>query len=191
MLSRFKLKNLYKKGKSSKEISVLLGFSTGKINYWLKKYKIKKRSISDAVYLKYNPNGDPFSFKKPRTFSEAQLLGIGLGLYWGEGTKADTSSVRLGNTDPKLINKFIEFLINIFHINKNDMKFSLQIFNDISEKLALNFWTKKLNINKSQFYKTTISPSQSKGTYKRKALFGVLTVYYHNKKLRNLLIDML
>jgi len=191
MLSRFKLNKLYEKGKSSQEISKLFGFSVGKVNYWLNKYNIKKRSISDAIYIKHNPQGDPFYFTNPTNLSEAQLLGFGLGLYWGEGTKADPSSVRLGNTDPKLIKKFMEFLVKIFRIKKRDMRFSLQIFNDISEEKALNFWIKKLNIDKSQFYKTTLSPSQSTGTYKKKALHGVLTVYYHNKKLRNLLVGML
>src|SRR5690348_8430619 len=98
------------KQKSSHEIAKLLACSEHKVNYWLTKHNIRKRSISDAVYLKCNPNGDPFSIRKPKNSEEWFLFGLGVGLYWGEGTKRSVSSVRLGNTDPALIKKFLEFL---------------------------------------------------------------------------------
>jgi len=177
--------------KSAKEIARRLGCSENKINYWIKKHGIPKRSISEAVYISYNPNGDPFLFKEVKTIDQAFLYGLGLGLYWGEGTKADKSSVRLGNTDPELINKFIEFLKEIFAIKKKDLRFGLQIFSDAKPSKALDFWSKKLNISKSQFYKVVITKSGRIGTYRKKNPNGVLTVYYHNKKLRDLLISKL
>jgi hypothetical protein len=112
-------------------------------------------------------------------------------LYWGEGTKADRGSVRLGNSDPGIIKKFMEFLIEIFNVKREDFKFGLQLFNDINKQEAMDFWTKSLRINERQFYKVTVSPSVSQGTYRKKARYGVLTVYYHNKKLRDLLVGLL
>src|SRR3989344_5103354 len=104
LLSFEKIKKLYiKDKKSSLEIARLIGCSERTVNYWLAKYKIPKRTISEAIYIKHNPNGDPFKFVAPKDFKEAKLFGIGLGLYWGEGTKADQFSIRLGNTDPMLI----------------------------------------------------------------------------------------
>lgn len=183
--------NLYKKGLSSLEISKKIGFSESKINYWLKKLKIAKRSISEAIYLKNNPNGDPFKIKKSLTPQEYKLLGMGLGLYWGEGSKKGVYNVRLSNTDPKLIKKFLEFLIKICQINQDKLKFWLQIFNDADPQKALSFWCRELNIKPDKFFKITITPSRGSGTYKNKYRFGVLTVYFGNIKLKNQLLSML
>ena len=71
------------------------------------------------------------------------------------------------------------------------MYFGLQIFTDINSDIAMDFWIKKLKIKRSQFYKPIVTKSGSIGTYRKKSEFGVLTVMYHNKKLRNLLVSML
>lgn len=165
--------------------------STNKVVYWLSKLNIPKRSISEAIYVKNNPKGDPFLLKDFKLSNNSFLMGLGLGLYWGEGTKANKHSVRLGNTDPDLINKFIEFLIKICGVNKNNLRFGLQTFTDIDSDTALNFWINKIKVKKEQFYKITSTKSNSIGTYKNKSVYGVLTVYYNNKKLRDILLDML
>lgn len=186
------LENLYTvKHKSAQEIAKLIGCSPNRINYWLAKYEISKRTISDAVYLKHNPNGDPFKFTPPENIEDAKLFGLGLGLYWGEGNKANKNTVRLGNSDPALLNKFIEFLIKFFNINKKDLKFHLHIFTDIDVNDALLYWARKLEINRNQFYKPFIAKSGKLGTYKNKSKFGVVTVYYGNIKLKDKLMDLL
>lgn len=178
-------------GKSIKEISKFLHCSMHKVSYWMLKYNINTRSISEAVYLKNNPNGDPFIFNEPKTLESSWLLGMGLGLYWGEGTKADKTSVRLGNTDPELIEKFIEFLVKIFNVDKRRLRFGLQVFSRVEGKEALDFWQKKLKISEGQFYQTTLTKSRGHGSYGRKAKYGVLTVYFHNRKLRDTIVSML
>ncbi len=157
----------------------------------MQKHVLKIRTISDAVYLKNNPDGDPFKFVTPKNLKDSELFGFGLGLYWGEGTKADKGAVRLGNSDYLLIEKFIQFLVVIFNIERSDLKFGLQLFNDVSVAEAMDFWQKKLKIDKSQFYKTVVTKSRGSGTYRKKSKYGVLTVYYHNRKLRDLLVGML
>lgn len=192
MLNKEKLIDLYiKKGKSMKDIAELLGCSLHKVKYWMEGHNINIRSISEAVYLKNNPDGDPFKIQLPKNLEEAKLFGLGIGLFWGEGTKANKDSVRLGNTDPKLIKRFMDFLVKFFNIQKNDLKFGLQLFTDVSKKEALDFWRKELRINNSQFYKIILTKSRSTGTYRKKSKYGVLTVYYHNKKLRDILVNML
>ena len=118
------LKYYFKEKKSVPEMAMILGRSENGINYWMKKHGIKKRSISEAVYLKNNPHGDPFKVKAPDNLYSAELKGLGLGLYWGEGNKKNKNSIRLANTDPKLIQKFIEFLAKILGVNKKNIKFS-------------------------------------------------------------------
>jgi hypothetical protein len=125
---------------SMKEISVRLNCSTNKVVYWMNFYDVKRRSIGDAIYIKHNPSGDPFTLKPIRSKADAYLLGMGLGLYWGEGTKTDKHSIRLGNTDPELVNTFIRFLTDIFGVKRSDMRFGLQIFTDINPDVALLYW---------------------------------------------------
>lgn len=180
-----------KRYQSMQGIAGILGCSLHKIAYWMDKYKIDRRSRSEAMYVVHNSEGDPFKFKEPRTVDEAKLFGLGLGLYWGEGTRANKTSIRLGNTDPALIKKFIEFLLKIYGIKKSDLKFALQIFSDMNPESAVDFWVKELKINRTQFNKVIVTKSGSLGTYRRKSEFGVLTVMYHNRELRDLIIDTL
>ena len=177
--------------KSVPAIAKHFNCSENKINYWLNKYRIPKRTISEAIYIKHNPQGDPFKFVPPQNLKEAKLFGIGLGLYWGEGNKANKNTIRLGNTDDRLLKIFIKFLIKFFKIRKNDLKFHLHIFTDIDVNEAKQYWMSKLNIKEKQIYKPLISKSGSIGTYREKSKYGVMTLYYGNTKLRNLLIDMI
>lgn len=187
-ITREALKKLYSDNKkSAADIAKILHYSGRTINYWLKKHRIKKRTISEAVYLKNNPDGDPFKIKTPSNLYEAELRGLGLGLYWGEGNKRNKNSIKLGNTDPSLVKKFLEFLDKIYAVDKRRLRFGLQIFSDINPKLAYSFWTGQLKFPKKQFYKTIVTPARSVGTYRQKNKYGVLTVYFHNTKLRNII----
>ena len=191
-ISKSILFTLYtKKSKSMKEIAEILGCSLHKVSYWMGKHSLSRRTISDAVYKRANPNGDPFSVRAPHTPREWMLLGMGLGLYWGEGTKSDASSVRLGNTDPKLIKTFLSFLKTLFGVDAKDCRFGLQIFSDINPETAVTFWSGELGVNPSQFQKVVITRPRGRGTYRHKLEYGVLTVYYHNKKLRNIIMNEL
>jgi hypothetical protein len=192
MISKSQLETYYlKEGLSMQEIASLLECSVNKVVYWMDKHQIKRRSISDAVYQKHNPGGDPFEIQPIRNVTDAKLLGIGIGLYWGEGNKANQYSIRLGNTDPELIKTFIRFLVELFGVDKNKLRFGLQLFSDTKPEEALEFWVKQLGVKTSQFYKITVTISGSIGTYRHKSKNGVLTVYYHNKKLRDIIVGIL
>ena len=67
----------------------------------------------------------------------------------------------------------------------------MHIFTDIDINKAKNYWIKELKINRKQFYKPFISKTGSPGTYRQKSKYGVLTLYYANTKLRNLLVGLL
>ncbi len=173
------------------EIADILGCSLHKVAYWVKKSGIRVRSRSEATYIKRNPNGDPFLFRLPVTQEESRLFGLGLGLYWGEGNRANTNSIRLGNTDPGIIKNFIYFLVLFFGIKKRTLKFGLQVFSDIDPESALDFWVKQLNIQRGQINKPIVTRSGAVGSYRKKNQTGVLTVMYHNKKARDLLMSLL
>jgi transposase-like protein len=81
-ISQKELFSLYiSKKQSVAQIARRLKCSQNKVNYWLSKYGISKRSISDAIYQLKNPLGDPFFAQQPKTMDEARLFGMGLGLY--------------------------------------------------------------------------------------------------------------
>lgn len=188
MISKETLDTLYSKKKlSMKQIALQLDCSVNKVSYWMKYYNITRRSISESVYLQHNPSGDPFVFTRPSTNEEYFLFGLGLGLYWGEGTKANKYSVRLGNADPKLIIYFILFLESFFKISRKDMRFGVQVFNIMDSADVLAFWSKKLKVPKQHFMKVVVTEKRGNGTYRRKIEHGVLTVYYNNKKMRDIL----
>lgn len=174
--------------KSVHTIARELNCSDGKINYWMEKHFIPKRSISDAIYTKHNPKGDPFSSRVIQTNDDSFLFGLGLGLYWGEGTKRNLGQVRLGNTDPYLIRAFLVFLRKTYNIDNAKLRFAIQIFTDMDQKREEKFWRDFLKVRAGQFYKTINTRSGSIGTYREKSKHGVLTVYFGNKKLRDILI---
>lgn len=115
------------------------------------------------------------------------MYGLGIGLYWGEGNKANTHSVRLGNTDPALIRIFLKFLTEIYNIDTKRLRFGLQIFSDVESKVALAYWCKELAVSRSQFQKVVVTPSRAYGSYTKRNVNGVLTVYFSNRKLRDMI----
>ncbi|KKR03488.1 MAG: hypothetical protein UT31_C0019G0007 [Parcubacteria group bacterium GW2011_GWF2_39_13b] len=127
----------------------------------------------------------------PKNIKEAQLFGLGIGLYWGEGNKANKNTVRLGNSDANLLKIFIKFLNKFFKIKKSDLKFHLHVFTDIKISDAKKYWIKELGIKEKQIYKPLISKSGSIGMYRRKSKYGVMTLYYGNTKVRNKLVHLI
>ena len=186
------LQKIYLEDKLSvTEIAKLLKCSSGRINYWLQKHNIKKRTISEAIYQKHNPSGDPFKFNVPKSDKRMFLFGLGLGLYWGEGTKRNKHAIRLGNTDPDLIKSFINFLVSIYNIDKNKLKFQLLSYDDLDQDELISFWTKYLSVKNTQFSKTTILKRRGKGTYLERMKYGVLLLTFGNIKLRNLICSQI
>jgi hypothetical protein len=178
--------------KSAADIALEYKFSTSKVNYWLDKHKIQKRTISEGIYFKKNPKGDPFNFKPPVNIEEAILFGLGIGLFWGEGNKRNKHSVKLGNTDPKLIRMFIRFLMTIFDVNESKLRFGIQVFNDSDPRKALQFWVKELGFSKKHYLPTlTVSTVRGPGTYLHKSKYGVLTVYFNNMKLKKKIMQLI
>lgn len=192
ILTRDKLVELYtKRGLSVSKIAKLYSCSENKVSYWFTKYGIVKRSISEAVYMHKNPNGDPFLFQGPKNTDEAILFGLGLGLYWGEGLKKGSGGVRLTNSDIRLVSKFILFLERFYSIDKARLRFSLQIFDGVTSNDALNYWMSGLKVSKSQFYKVIKSKVRGKGTYKEKSKYGVLILYFNNIKLKRSILELI
>lgn len=191
-IGKEQLKYLYEtKGMSMMQISKQLNCSHHKIAYWMFRYGIARRQRSQASYLIHNPAGDPFKVKHPQSPNEYLLLGLGIGLYWGEGTKSNKNAVRLGNSDPGIIRSFMAYLERLYCIDRASLRFGLQIFSDVQPKTALQYWSRVLNIPQRQFYKPIVTKSGSIGSYRNRNEYGVVTIYFNNTKLRNILMEQI
>lgn len=124
------LMNLYSSGKSMRDISLHFKCSEHKVVYWMQKYKINRRSRSEAVYTHFNPEGDPFKINTELTLESSFLKGLGIGIFWDEGTKNYKHSTRVANTNPALIRTFIKFLTQICGVKKSKIRYSIVCFND-------------------------------------------------------------
>ncbi len=174
------------------EIAKILKCSPNKIVYWMNKYNFKRRSYSEASYVKQNPNGDPFKIKTTLTKEETFLYGLGLGIFWGEGNKSSNiPSLRVANTDPGLIKVFLNFLKLIYGLSNERFSYSIVCFNDIDPETSRSYWANQLRISPTRFGKITVIPKQGKGTYKKKSQYGVCTVQGNNSKLSKLVFDQI
>src|SRR6185503_19098480 len=117
------LRQLYLiEGLSAKQIADRLGMPEAKIVYWLRKHKIPKRSLSEAIYRRVNPNGDPFNLKTDLSPEEEKLKAAGLILWVTEGSLKGKTEVYTSNSNPNLIRLFVEFLLRICRVEKNKIK---------------------------------------------------------------------
>lgn len=181
----------YNEGRSLQEIATKLGHSVHKITYWMRKYGLPRRNRSDAAYIQQNPDGDPFKIKEARSYRDILLYGLGIGIYWGEGNKASKCAVRVGNTDLELLKLFKKFLLEICQVKEEKIGYSIICFNDSDPQIARNYWASQLNINPNKFGKITQIPTQGKGTYKKKSLYGVCSIEVGNIKLKRWIMSKL
>lgn len=190
-LSKILLEELYMSGSSMPEIAKKLNCSIHKVVYWMDKYEVKRRSWSDATYLKRNPTGDPFTIKEKLDSNDQYLLGLALGIYWGEGEKTSPNAIRVSNTDPYLLRTFITFLLSICQLEERKLLYSIVCFNDSSISEAKKYWARMLHISEDKFGKIVQIPPQGKGTYRQKSQFGVCTVVVSNNKLKKWIMDQI
>lgn len=181
-----------REGKSFQEIADALACSVNCVQYWMRRHGIPSRTRSEALYVKCNPSGDPFAIKSDLNRRDLLLMGLGMGLWWGEGNKRQKKSVRLGNTDPELIQVYIAFLTEICGVKKERLHFGLQVFSDMDPAKVKRWWLRHLRVRPSQFLpKTVVTPARGIGNYREKTKYGVLTVYCYNVKLRSVMDRLL
>lgn len=183
-ISNEAIRELYVEQKLSvKQIADLIGCSEGGIYERLKKMEIPRRSVSEAIYVRHNPDGDPFKWQMPLTAEDWQLFGMGLGLYWGEGNKRNRQAIRICNTDPRLLKAFMDFMSRFFCMGPEKAKAHVQMFNDMDIEETATFWREQLGMTEEQFAKPLMTISDSMGTHNNKSKYGVCSLRYQNTKL--------
>lgn len=185
------LESLYLSGNSMFEIAYRLKCSVNKVVYWMNKYKINKRSRSEALYIKLNPKGNPFKIKPFISTEDKFLFGLGLAIYWGEGEKISKGKVRVANTNPSLILVFREFLIKICQVDTSRIHYYIISFKDSDINEVRQYWSKLLAVSGEKFGKIVQISPRGKGSYRRKSLNGVCIIEFSNIKLKEWLMQEL
>jgi len=166
---------LYGMPLSEKRIRELQADNPIRIERYRNTMRIKKEARLKEVYEKVS--------KDIGNFSKRDLFLAGLFLYWGEGTKAQNSSVVLTNTNPAMLKFFIKWL-ELFNIKRKGLKIKLHLYSDMNIKQSLDFWSKELKIPISQFRKPYIKKTNSKLiTYKNGFGKGTCCVMFENRDL--------
>lgn len=154
-----------------------------KVGYWLKKYKIPRRSWSESAYVKQNPEGDPFSIKRNLNQKEKELLIVGLMLYLGEGGKKSKHAIQLGNTDPSVLRAFLKFLRIVCQIREDKIKIYVRLHKKFDKNKAQVRWSNILRIPKQQVSVYTHNDPRSKPE-KQRSEHGIATLQFNNMKLK-------
>lgn len=166
-----------------------LSISANKVRRILDKYKIERRSISDAItHLHITEYGKrPFILRDKLTEEQRILKAIGVMLYWGEGTKRG-GSVALANSDPKMINLFLRFLREICGIDEGRLRVGLHHYSDHDPKKLIKFWVNVTRIPPDQFDRPFLHFA-GRGSYKNKSQYGTVAVRYSDSRLLKVLND--
>ncbi len=188
-------------GKSYSQIKNLIGVSKSTLSLWLRKYPLSNerlkllRDWSEIRIEKYIATRTKSREARKKSIyasqkkliiplSKRDLLIAGFFLYWGEGSKTPEKTVAVTNTDPSMLRFFIHWIQKIFNVAKKNMRVSIHIYSDMNAKKEIEFWSKNLDISKSQFIKPYIKKSKS-FEITRKGGFGhgTCSVRVHNSEL--------
>ncbi len=172
------IRKLRQKGFSLNEIRKLYPIGYGSLYRYIKdvemfpEYKktwlgkrggsIKRKKLAEKIALR-----EAKKVIKNLSYNE-KLLFI-TALYWGEGNKKDFG---LTNSDPELIRIFIHGLLNLLRVEKNRIRVSIRIFEDMNKKKCLEYWSKITGIPFGEFANVNILKGKKKG----KLLYGMCRI---------------
>lgn len=169
---------LRSKGLSLKEISQRLQVSKSTVSLWvrnvhlnevaknkiLKKIKVgqfisaeNKKAKTRILEEKYKNEARKEIVENPNY--ERIICAI---MYWCEGAKNPKNGLAFTNSDPVLVNKFLEFLRESFPIDERKFHPCIHLHSYHSPKKQLDFWSKTTKIKKRQFIKPYLKMNSGK-----------------------------
>lgn len=180
MLSKPKEKEyairLRKQGYSYSEILAKVPVSQASLSFWLRNVQLnshqvehlfakkrsgqakgarKRRSVRELQQELIIKNAE----KQIKRLSDRELFLLGAVAYWCEGAKQKphniSSGVMFANSDPFLIKLFLKWLEKACNISQNEIKYILCIHESGNEKKAIEYWSKIMNIQPSDFLRTS------------------------------------
>ncbi len=199
-------------GEIKRELS---GISKSTLSLWLKDLVLSDRAVEKIArrtrersftgLLKRNQKQTADAIKRMNDIrkvaqgqiadiSKDALLLVGAALYWAEGYKRPkfragreltNHPVSLTNADPQLLNMFIKFLVEVCAVPRGNIKIGVRIFQHLNEETVLAYWSKTLQIPRSNFTKTYLGISKSSMGKKpfNRLPYGVVQIRINNTNL--------
>jgi len=94
-------------------------------------------------------------------FNKREFFLAGLFLYWGEGSKGRFTELSMSNTDPSIIEFFINWLTKSLKLPKEKLKVQLHLYKNMDIEKEMKFWLRTLDIPLNQFTKPYIKKTYS------------------------------
>jgi len=168
-----------------------LGVSVSTMSYWFS----SRPYVPNAATLERIKNGsakngiarhnERVESTKKTIFTASREIGklthrdlwlLGLGLYIGEGSKS-IESVRIVNSDPEVIRISLRWFREVCGLGDENLILSLNIYPDINEAAAIDYWSKVTGLPKSNFRKTQVDRRNNKSNKLRHKLsFGTIQI---------------
>ncbi len=191
---------LRREGKSIKEIAGVVGVTKDTVSKWVRDLPMtdeQARHLEEEMFsrghrgrmigAKINKEKklariDVARFEAEERITElskSELFCLGLGIYWGEGTKAENTALAVTNSDYRIIQVMIRWFTECFGVQMSDLSPRVFISNtheDREEKI-FEFWVEKLGIPRSQFKKMIFLEKGKKIYENREVYYGVLTLH--------------
>lgn len=108
--------------------------------------------------------------------SKRDLQMIGLGLYLGEGSKAQRGAAKISSCDPAIIKIMMRYFKEICCVDDARFRAHIHTYSHLNAKKAETYWSEVSGIPRKQFYKTYIKPSVASLGKKDSTPYGTLDV---------------
>lgn len=193
-----KVIKLRKKGYSYGYISEKFGLSKSTLSDWLKEIPFKpnqevlnrvKMAQLKSAQFKQNKRIKEIGEMRNEALGEIghlnkrDLLLLGIGLYWGEGSKCN-EEVGVINSDPILVKLMIRWFKEICGLKTENFYVMLHLYPDSDIESSVAYWSKMTSISKEQFGKVQIDRRTNKAPRNNKKLpHG--TIYVKVRSLGN------
>ncbi len=176
---------------SCREVALNLGVNDSVVSKWCRGIENEKnRNYVEkrAVCVNKLLSSESLVAKKIDWDSEKIKFYCAL-IYGCEGAKYPASNnMSLANSDPKLIQSFVNLMRKAFVLDENKWRVLLQIHDNQNFSELRKYWSLLLKIPEHRFYRPTVTKASQKK--RSKEYFGTCTVRYASYELQLKLIGL-
>lgn len=191
-----KARKLRKEGLGLTAIEKEINIPRGTIHYWCKDIQLTKEHFEQlqgnkvrgsavgrlkaaSIKKEERNNRREKMFEEGKKFvlsSTNPLDTIGVALYWAEGCKRHFK-FGFANSDPIMIELILRWIRESLKIKDNEIKLHLHMYDNMDEKIEIEYWKKVTKLSDEHFWKTMINPGRELKGRLQKQLHGTLNVY--------------
>jgi transposase-like protein len=203
-----KILALIREGVSYSKIQRDFGVPKSTLSYWVSSQGTVRDTSKQKAHLELARAASAASLRAKKVarlnlaVKSAQEIGAALSieqteigksllamLYWAEGGKQD-GNMKFTNTDPDLVYLFLELLRKHYQIDESRLHVALLVHPYHNQGEVIDFWSDKLKINKSQFWKVYIKPRSGLRKEYRRNFYGICNVHYASCAIQRELIAL-